>query len=76
MIPKYIFILDSRQDDDSCSYNCKSDGGCEVSKYGWLGFCFPPSFGGVCFGTPPGCSDCNQKCQRKNGSKMTSNSNS
>ena len=71
-----IFISDSRQDDDSCSYNCQNDGGCEVRKDGWLGSCFSPSFGGECHGTPPGCSDCSQKCQGKNGSIITSNSNS
>ena len=75
-IPKYVFISDSTQDDDSCSYSCQNDGGCEVRKDGWLGSCFPPSFGGECDGTPPGCSDCSQKCQGKNGSKITSDSNS
>ena len=74
MISKYVFISDSRQDDDSCSYHCQNDGGCEVRKDGWLGSCFPPSSGGKCFGTPPGCSDCSQKCQGKNGSRITSNS--
>ena len=73
-IPKYVFISDSTQDDDSCSYSCQTDGGCEVRKDGWLGSCFPPSFGGECDGTPPGCSDCSQKCQGKNGSRITSNS--
>merc|ERR1719225_295324 len=51
-----------------CQYSCDPDGSCKVS---WLGSfrpggtqasCFSPDFGGSCFGTVPGCKDCNQVC--------------
>merc|ERR1712179_107853 len=52
--------------DRNCRYQCKSNGGCQVtyigpSRPGQLsGSCFPKSFGGSCSGTPSECQDCNQ----------------
>ena len=52
-----------------CSYNCKSDGGCEVHfKANGLysgaskGSCFPQSFGGDCIGTLRFCDKCISRC--------------
>ena len=57
-------------DGGTCTYNCKSDGGCNVSfKANGLyngnskGSCFPLNFGGDCIGTPRFCTDCIDKCQ-------------
>merc|ERR1719350_175663 len=51
-----------------CLSSCDPDRSCKVS---WTGSfrpggtqasCFSPDFGGSCFGTVPGCKDCNQVC--------------
>ena len=56
----------------TCTYNCKSNGGCEVyfkadGLYSGAskGSCFPQSFGGDCIGTPKFCEKCISKCQGK-----------
>ena len=56
----------------TCTYNCKSNGGCEVyfkadGLYSGAskGSCFPQSFGGDCIGTPRFCEKCISKCQGK-----------
>ena len=56
----------------TCTYNCKSNGGCEVyfqanGLYSGAskGSCFPKSFGGECIGTPRFCEKCIIKCQGK-----------
>ena len=57
-----------------CQYNCKSDGSCEVSRTpGFKGYCSARRFGGTCRGTPPGCTICINKCERRNGSKFDDN---
>merc|ERR1711971_1241673 len=51
-----------------CLYSCDPDRSCKVS---WTGSfrpggtqasCLSPDFGGSCFGTVPGCKDCNRIC--------------
>merc|ERR1711934_210018 len=56
--------------EEKCSYNCKCDGGCEVSYTGpktgaTLGSCSPPSFGGSCSGTPSRCQRCSNRCNQR-----------
>merc|ERR1712172_85105 len=59
-----------------CKYNCKNDGGCEVSRApGFGGSCFSAAFGGSCIGTPPGCTECGIKCRGRKGDRFTANAN-
>ena len=54
---------------DGCTYTCKEDEGCRTEySSGSMGSCFSKFFGGMCFGTPPQCQDCNQvvDCSRGN----------
>merc|ERR1711997_578080 len=59
-----------------CEYNCKQNGGCEVSRApGFKGSCFSARAGGSCLGTPPGCTECGIKCQGRRGDRFTANAN-
>merc|ERR1711935_11038 len=59
-----------------CEYNCKSDGGCEVSRApGFKSSCFSKAFGGSCLGTTPGCTKCGIKCRGRRGDRFTANAN-
>jgi len=62
------------EDDATCKYNCKENGGCNVkieASFPISGFtsgsCFPPDFGGECSGIPQRCDNCGKKCKNKTG---------
>ena len=62
------------EDDATCKYNCKENGGCNVkieTSFPLSGFssgsCFPPDFGGECSGIPQRCDNCDKKCENKSG---------
>ena len=62
------------EDDATCKYNCKENGGCNVkieTSFPVSGFtsgsCFPPDFGGECSGIPQRCDNCDKKCENKSG---------
>ena len=62
------------EDDATCKYNCKENGGCNVkieTSFPFSGMtsgsCFPPDFGGECSGIPQRCDNCDKKCENKSG---------
>ena len=64
---------------DKCVHECGSDRGCSVrllpgsaSFSGSVqGSCFPPGFGGDCFGTPGRCTECKERCEGLVGKRLT-----
>ena len=73
-----LFEPKEGEDDTTCNYNCKENGGCSVnieSSFPVSGFvsgsCFPPDFGGDCSGIPKRCSNCNEKCEKRLGEKFS-----
>ena len=61
----------------SCIHRCKKNGGCSVRFESnaiisgpSLGSCFPPSFGGDCFGIPKNCKSCIEVCSGNNGKEI------
>ena len=63
----------------SCVHKCETDKGCTVKILHFRGFvsgsvlgsCFPPIFGGECFGIPDLCQPCNFVCREYLGQQVS-----